>query len=147
MTEAQTPENDRLPPDIERFDFEDDEVFEIAVEIAVLGDPIADQLRDDRPWAATQVGKSSFSVATNTGEAQGEHSPGDKARFYRYDRRSATETAAATVVLGRREVISIDQEIRIRRLLLSAVKSLTRRIIHFEGISRARTRGWLERKY
>lgn len=74
----------RLPPGLERFDFEGDEVFETAVEIAVLGDEVADQLRDDRPWAAKQIGKASFSAATNTGEAQGEHGPGDKARFYRY---------------------------------------------------------------
>ena len=86
-------------------------------------------------------------MAANTGEAQGEHSPGDKARFYRYARRSATETATLVVFLARKALITLVQEIRFRRLLLSAIKILTRLAIHFEGKAIARNRGWRDRKY
>ena len=145
---TQTGTQDRNPtPEPARFDFEDDEVFRIAVDVAVLGDEIAERVRDDRPWAARQIGRSSLSVATNVGEAQGEHSPGDKARFYRYARRSATEAGATVVVLGQRGWIDSEQEARFRQLLVSATGALTRRIIYFEGIARARKRGWLDRKY
>lgn len=88
MTEKPGTQARTAPRDATRFDFEDDEVFRIAVEIAVLGDEIAERVRGDRPWEA-----------------------------------------------------------RFRKLLVSATGALTRRIIYFEGIARARKRGWLERKY
>ncbi len=147
MTEKPGTRDRKHVRDVARFDFEDDEVFRIAVEVAVLGDEIAEGVRADRPWAARQIGRSSLSVATNVGEAQGEHSPGDKARFYRYARRSATEAGATAAVLGERGWINPEQEARIRQVLVSVTGALTRRIIYFEGLARARKRGWLERKY
>ncbi|MGK7311649.1 MAG: hypothetical protein ACN0LA_05365 [Candidatus Longimicrobiales bacterium M2_2A_002] len=50
-------------------------------------------------------------------------------------------------MLGERGWIDSEQEARFRQLLVSATGALTRRIIYFEGLARARRRGWLDRKY
>lgn len=116
----------------ESFRFEDEETFRAALEIAELADAVAMRVRRDRPWAASQLGRSSLSIVANTAEGHGEHSPGDKARFYRYACRSATETAAILRFLARIGLVSADTERRLRALLLRVIQTLTRRAIHFQ---------------
>ncbi len=88
-------------------------------------------LMRSRPWVAKQLGSASISVLTNAGEAGGEYSRGDKARFYRYALRSATETAAIIIFLARRALITVAQEVAARRLLLKTIKTLTRMVVYF----------------
>jgi four helix bundle protein len=98
------------------------------------------RVRRERPWLAAQLGDCGLSVLNNTAEGRGEHSPGDKARFYRYAKRSAQETAAMVVLLGRRRLITEKEEAALRRLLLHVIQILTRRAIHFQQRSGRHTR-------
>ncbi len=115
----------------EHFRFEDEEVFGLAMEIAEMADEVALRIRRGRPWGASQLGRAGLSVLTNTAEAHGEYSRGDKARFYRYACRSATETAAILSFLARRGLVADSAEQRLRSLLLRATRILTRRAIYF----------------
>lgn len=118
--------------DGEPFKFEDEEAFRVALEIADLADSIAMRVRRDRPWAASQLGRSSLSIVANTAEGHGEYSPGDKARFYRYACRSATETAAILSFLARKGLVPPDTDRHLRALLLRVIQTLTRRAIYFQ---------------
>ena len=53
----------------------------------------------ERPLAC-QLLRASHSIALNIAEGAGEHSPADKARFYRIARRSAAECDAALDLLS-----------------------------------------------
>lgn len=48
------------------------------------------------------MGRAGLSVLANFAEGAGESSPGDKARFYRYSLRSASEFAAMASYFGGR---------------------------------------------
>jgi four helix bundle protein len=132
---------------VERFDFEGLDVFRLALDVAAGADEIASAVKRDRPWAADQLGRSSLSVVANTAEGNGEYSPGDKARFYRYARRSLAESAAIIILLARLRVISPDQEYRMRQTMLELTKVLTRMVLHCEREARIRRRQWKPRRY
>ena len=127
-----------LPEDLERFAFEDLEAFQLSLEVADMADDMAMAVKRTRPWVAKQLGRAGLSVVANAGEAAGEYSRGDKARFYRYAVRSATETAAIVIFLARRALITVTQEVAFRRLLLKTIKTLTRMVVHFQRAARAR---------
>jgi four helix bundle protein len=132
---------------VERFDFEGLDVFRLALEVAAAADEIASAAKSDRPWAADQLGRSSLSVVANTAEGTGEYSPGDKARFYRYARRSLAESAAIIILLARIRVIPPEQELRLRQLMLELTKVLTRMVLHCEREARIRRQNWKPRRY
>ncbi len=127
----------RLPADIERFPFEGLEAFELALEVAELADDLAMEHRVRRPWLAGQVGSAGLSVMNNVAEAAGESSPGDKARFYRYALRSASEVAGMVVFLVRRGLMALEAEIAWRRLLVKAMKVIGRSAKYFRARARA----------
>ena len=60
----------------------------------------------------------------NIAEGAGEFSPGDKARFYRMGRRSATECAAVLDVCQRLDLVAQDRYSAGRGLLLRIVAML-----------------------
>ena len=119
----------------QRFRFEEDEAYRLAHEIADRSDAIAMDVRRLRPWVSSQLGRSGLSVLNNTAEAIGEFSPGEKAKFYRYACRSASETGAMVILLARKGAISQVEEERMRALLLALIKLLTRRARHFQRLA------------
>jgi four helix bundle protein len=121
-----------LPADVAPYEFEGEESFRLALRVAEAADAVAMRVRHERPWLAAQLGECGLSVLNNTAEGRGEYSPGDKARFYRYARRSAQETAAMVVLLGRKRLITGKEEAALRRLLVQVIQILTRRAIHFQ---------------
>ncbi|HEX6694860.1 MAG TPA: four helix bundle protein [Longimicrobiales bacterium] len=77
------------------FDYERLHVYRKATSFLELASALADGF--PRKWADTgdQLRRAAMSVALNISEGAGESSRGDKVRFYRIARRSATECAAA----------------------------------------------------
>ncbi|MGH7475554.1 MAG: four helix bundle protein [Longimicrobiales bacterium] len=70
-------------------------VYRLAIELLALG---GDAVREVDPLYRAlvwQLLRAVHSIALNIAEGADESSPGDKARFYRYARRSAAETSAA----------------------------------------------------
>ena len=79
---------------MERFDFENLDVFNVAVEMLICVDAIAEVLPTGRAYLRDELRRAANSVVLNITEGAGEYSPGDKARFYRMAKRSSTEAAA-----------------------------------------------------
>lgn len=109
------------------------EAFELALEVADLADDLALEHRRMRPWLADQVGRAGLSVLNNTAEGASEHSPGDKARFYRYALRSAGEFGAMIVHMVRKVLLTLEAEIGARRLLVKTMKVLGRMARFFQN--------------
>jgi four helix bundle protein len=82
-----------------RFDFEKLFVFQRSLDLALEIDLIANALPPGRAYLADQIRRAAASVTLNIGEGAGEFARREKGRFYRYARRSATETAAAIALI------------------------------------------------
>lgn len=128
-----------LPPDTKTFAFESDESFTLALEVADAADAIAMEMRAKRPWLAQQLGSASLSILNNSAEGYGEFSPGEKARFYRYACRSLAETAAMIIFLGKKALIAVAVEVRLRHVLSRLMSILTRRARHFQSPAASRS--------
>lgn len=77
--------------------------------------------------ALRQYDSLATSIALNIGEGAGEFSKPDKARFYRYARRSATESAAALdVAVAAQCQAGRETLIRIVSMLTNMVRALER---------------------
>jgi four helix bundle protein len=76
------------------FEHERLDVYRTAIEWLTVADELATQLPRGRAYLADQLRRAATSVPLNIAEGAGEYSAGDKARFYRMARRSATESAA-----------------------------------------------------
>src|SRR5262245_49332247 len=101
-------------------DFEHDrlDVYRAAIAWLVVADEIADQLPRGRAYLADQLRRAATSVSLNIAEGAGEFSAGDKARFYRMARRSATECAATLDACGATKLVDSVLVAKGRELLL-----------------------------
>ena len=108
------------------FDFEDLDVFNVAVEMLICVDEIAEALPVGRGYMRDQLRRAANSVVLNVAEGAGEYSPGDKARFYRMSKRSATEAAAQIIVASRLELTGSADVAQARKLLHRVVSMLVR---------------------
>ena len=81
-----------------KFEFEYLNVFQHALDAAVLVDEVAASLPLGRAYLADQIRRASASLVLNIAEGAGETALPDKARFYRYAKRSAVETAGGVVL-------------------------------------------------
>ena len=111
------------------FEHERLDVYRAAIEWLVIADELATRLPRGRAYLADQLRRAATSVPLNIAEGAGEYSAGDKARFYRMARRSATESAATLDVcrvtkLGDAELVSGG-----RVLLLRVVAMLTAMVL------------------
>jgi four helix bundle protein len=68
------------------------EVYQLAVRYVGLTRALVIRLRREDPVLADQLHRAVISILLNIAEGAGEFSPRDKARFYRYALRSATES-------------------------------------------------------
>ncbi len=69
-------------------------VYQAALRFAAQADEIAQHFPATRRYLRLQLRRAAASIGQNIGEGAGEHSPPEKARFYRMALRSATECAA-----------------------------------------------------
>ena len=84
-----------------RFDFEQMDVFGVAVDAVVLVDELVRDLPVGRACVRDQLRRAANSVPLNIAEGAGEFLPVEKARFYRMAKRSATECAGQILVCRR----------------------------------------------
>jgi four helix bundle protein len=108
------------------FDFEGLDVFVAAVEMVICVDEIAERLPKGRGYMRDQLRRAANSVVLNIAEGAGEYSPGDKARFYRMAKRSATEAAAQIIVAARLGLTQGAHLPQARELLHRVVSMLVR---------------------
>lgn len=107
------------------FDHEKLDVYVATMDFLSLAHRIIAALPPGYAGLADQLQRAATSIALNIGEGAGEFSKPEKARFYRYARRSATESAAALDVALRLEVATAAQCQAGRETLIRIVSMLT----------------------
>ena len=108
------------------FDHDRLDVYRAAIDFIAVADEVVEGLPRGRAYLADQLQRAATSIVLNIAEGAGEFSPGDKARFYRMAKRSATECAA---VLDVARVRALGEPARLqagRDLLLRIVSMLVR---------------------
>jgi four helix bundle protein len=110
------------------FGFERLDVFVVAVEMVICVDEIAEGLPKGRGYMRDQLRRAANSVVLNIAEGAGEYSPGEKARFYRIAKRSATEAAAQVIVAARLGLTEGANVTPARELLHRVVSMLVRMV-------------------
>ena len=115
-----------------RFDFEKLEVYQVAIQAITSCDGCLAELPTGRGYLRDQLRRAALSIANNIAEGAGEFSRGDKARFYRMARRSATECGAALGAAVAVGVLNADAVDPTRKLLARTVAMLTRLVQRFE---------------
>jgi four helix bundle protein len=124
-----------------RFDHERLDAYRVATEALALGVLIARRVARVDGFLRDQLLRALTSVCFNMAEGSGEFSPGDKARFFRMARRSASEAAAITDALRLLDYVSPDQAEELKTLL-SRVTWLRRK----RKRARKRKRGGCDRR-
>jgi four helix bundle protein len=111
------------------FEHERLDVYRAAIDFLVVADEIATGLPRGRGYLVDQLRRAATSIPLNIAEGAGEFSPGDKARFYRMARRSATECAA--ILDASRALNLADSQLLSngRALLLRVVAMLTAMVL------------------
>ena len=107
------------------FEHERLDVYRTSLEFLVVADEIAANLPRGRAYLADQLRRAATSIPLNIAEGAGEFSPGDKARFYRMARRSATESSAILDVCRAMNLAKVELLSKGRALLLRVVAMLT----------------------
>ena len=115
------------------FDHERLEVYATAVQFVVLANRIMQGLPKGRSYIADQFRRAAASIVLNIAEGAGEIYVADKARFYRFACRSATECAAVIDIcktLGVSQTELLDEArdllLRIVPMLVQLCKSMER---------------------
>ncbi|MEM7206154.1 MAG: four helix bundle protein [Planctomycetota bacterium] len=112
------------------FDHRQLDAYRLGIEFVVHADQLASQFSPGRAPLADQLRRASTSICLNTAEGAGEFSPGEKARFYRMGRRSATEAAAILDVcraLGIGDVSVLDEGDEMLRRVVSMLTKMVMR--------------------
>jgi four helix bundle protein len=76
--------------------------------------------------------RAAVSITLNIAEGAGEFSKGDKARFYRMAKRSATECAAVLDICHKLQIVDASPLVEGREILISIVSMLIKLIRSFE---------------
>ena len=108
------------------FDHERLEVYQVAIEFVTVADAVVEELPRGRAYLADQLHRASTSIVLNIAEGAGERSVADKARFYRFACRSATESAAILDVIRTLKLSAPSNLQHGRELLLRVVQMLVR---------------------
>jgi four helix bundle protein len=90
---------------MKELDHEKLDVYKAGIEFVGLANQIVESMPRGRSYLAEQLQRAATSIPLNIAEGAGEFSRGDKARFYRIARRSATECAAILDVCRQLELI------------------------------------------
>ena len=118
---------------MDQFEHERLDVYRTSIEFLALSDQMASALPRGRAYLADQLRRAASSIPLNMAEGAGEFAAADKARFYRFARRSATESAAILDALAALELT--DESLRTcgRGLLLRIVAMLTAMVLKISG--------------
>jgi four helix bundle protein len=111
------------------FDHRQLDVYRVSITFVAHADRLAGTLPRGRAALADQLRRASTSICLNTAEGAGEFSPGEKARFYRLARRSATECVGVLDIcraLGIGDAPELDEG---DELLYRIVSMLTKMIL------------------
>jgi len=108
------------------FDHERLEVYGVAIEFVAVAASLVEDLPRGRAYLADQLQRAAASIVLNIAEGAGERSAADKARFYRFACRSATESAAILDVIRTLELTDSTRLQPGREYLLRIVQMLVR---------------------
>jgi four helix bundle protein len=111
------------------FEHERLDVYKASIELLALAEQIAGELPRGRSYLADQLRRAALSIPLNIAEGAGEFAPADKARFYRFARRSATECAAIFDACRCLQIADSTRLSAARVLLLRAVAMLTAMVL------------------
>ncbi len=89
---------------MDQFEHERLDVYRTRIEFLALSDQMASALPRGRTYLADQHRRAASSIPLNIAEGAGEFAAADRARFYRFARRSATESAAIIDALAALEL-------------------------------------------
>jgi len=108
------------------FDHERWDVYQASLELVVLISVIVEEFPRGKAYLVDQLQRAGTSVPLNIAEGAGEHSPSEKARFYRMAKRSATECASILDVCQRLRILDGKLHMKGRELLLRITAMLTK---------------------
>lgn len=111
------------------FEHERLDVYRAGIEFLIAADETATSLPRGRACLVDQLRRAATSIALNIAEGAGEFAPGDKARFYRMARRSATECAASLDACRVTNLADLELLSHGRTLLLRTVAMLTATVL------------------
>ena len=112
-----------------KFRFQDLEIWQLAIEIADELFDIADDLEKRKFYRfAEQLRAAGMSMSNNIAEGSGSSSKKDFSNFLNIARRSTFENANITIVLKRRNLITLEKENK----LLEKLDELSRKITNFK---------------
>lgn len=121
------------PDQLPSFGHERLKVYQIAIDFVALTEQIIRVVPSGRAHLSDQLHRAATSIALNIAEGAGEYSKGEKSRFYRMARRSATECAAILDVIDRIGELDDHQLAEARNLLIQIVAILTTMSKNLEG--------------
>ena len=110
------------------FDHEKLDVYHAAIDFVVLGNEIIQNLPRGNSNIADQLQRAMISIPLNIAEGSGEYCKSDKARFYRYAKRSATECAAILDACENLELVESSRFENGRELLYRIVAMIIRMV-------------------
>lgn len=113
-----------------RFDFEQLDVFVVAVDTVAVIDELSEALPEGRGYMRDQLRRAANSIPLNIAEGAGEFLPAEKARFYRIAKRSATECAGQILVCRRLELLDaprVDEALDVLQRVIGMLTTLVRR--------------------
>lgn len=111
---------------MERFEHEKLDVYQAAIDYVGLADSLVEALPRGRAYLADQLHRAATLIPLNIAEGAGEFGRKEKARFYRFARRSATESAALLDVCRKLNLCDGVLLAQGRDLLLRIVSMLTK---------------------
>jgi four helix bundle protein len=117
------------------------DVYHCALELLDCLDRIIEGLPTGRAHLKDQLDRAGTSIVLNIAEGAGEYSSGDKQRFYRMAKRSATETAAVIDILVRRRLVTEDSHRATTALVVRVVSMLTGLVAPRSGRGKGTGRG------
>ncbi len=117
---------------MDKFNHDGLDVYRLAVEFTIAADDWVKCLPQGRGYLADQLRRAASSITLNIAEGAGEFSPGDKARFFRMARRSATECAAILDVSRGIGALEVDPWKRGRGMLIRIVSMLTKMVLRYD---------------
>lgn len=115
------------------FDHERLDVYQFSLKFIVMSARIIERLPTGRSHLADQLHRAAVSVTLNIAEGAGEYSKGDKARFYRMSKRSATECAAVLDICRELNLAGADLLTESREILIKIVAMMIKLIRSFDA--------------
>ena len=115
------------------FDHERLDVYQFSLKFVVMSARIIEDFPPGRSHLADQLHRAAISITLNIAEGAGEFSKGDKARFYRMAKRSATECAAVLDICRELNLAEVGPLTEGRDILIKIVSMLIKLIRSFEA--------------